>query len=686
MMKTCFLKGNFSQKRTFFNLFVAAFLMGSATLTLSAQITPQQVAKIKTVTGSAISNDGNFVAYTVSAPADPMKENATNTTHLYVLNLATNQSKPYFTSSSVRQVAFRPSKGTITFLSRASGDSTNSLYEMSLDGGEAAKLFTYNTNILSYSWQNDGNKLAFTVSEKAKKPETQLPYTPDFYEEGFSHRKGFMVNLSQKNAVPQQLNVEGHVYMVKWSPDGSKIAVSAAPTPSVDDSYMKQTISIVSSESCNTIATINNQGKLGEIVWSPDSKQLAIKAAKDINDPIDGRILIVSAQGGTPKIINSEYLGKYESIRWTAANTIHYLASEGTGSALGTLNPNDANQQTIFSSDSHHITSFAIATNGTISFTANTPNHPTELFTLSNSKKATPQKRTNTNPWLDEVQLSKQEVITYPSRDGTFSIQGILIYPLNYKKGTKAPLITVVHGGPEAHYDNGWLTGYSIPGQMAAAKGYAVFYPNYRGSTGRGIDFAYSSQGDLAGKEFDDIVDGVDYLIEQGIADKKRIGVTGGSYGGYASAWMSTYYSDRFAAAVMFVGISNNLSKWGTSDIPEELFLVHSRKRIWEDWMGSLKRSPVYYVDRSQTPILIMHGAEDPRVHPAQSMELYRHLKVRKPELPVRLIYYPGEGHGNRRASSKYDYNLRMLQWFDTYLMTGNAKAKIPSLNLPASE
>ncbi len=100
---------------------------------------------------------------------------------------------------------------------------------------------------------------------------------------------------------------------------------------------------------------------------------------------------------------------------------------------------------------------------------------------------------------------------------------------------------------------------------------------------------------------------------------------------------MSTRYSHRFAAGVMFVGISNNLSKWGTSDIPEELYLVHSRKRIWDDWQGNLERSPIYHVDNSQTPLLIMHGEEDTRVHPGQSLELYRHIKVRKPEVPVRL-------------------------------------------------
>jgi len=203
---------------------------------------------------------------------------------------------------------------------------------------------------------------------------------------------------------------------------------------------------------------------------------------------------------------------------------------------------------------------------------------------------------------------------------------------------------------------------------VAAARGYAVFYPNYRGSTGRGEAFAKSSQADLAGAEFDDIVDGVDALIERGLVDRDRVGVTGGSYGGYATAWMATRYTDRFAAGVMFVGISDNISKWGTSDIPEELYLVHARERIWEDYQGFLARSPIYHAGEAETPLLILHGAEDTRVHPSQSMEMYRHLKTRT-DTPVRLVFYPGEGHGNRRATAQLDYNIRLMRWFDQFLM-----------------
>lgn len=671
---------NFISKRHFLTLFVVV-LAGIQTV-LAQGITAEDIARIQTVTSSIISEDGKYVAYTLNIPADPVKENLPASNHLYVLNTQTGVTKPYYTSSSVSQLAFRPKKNTLTFLSRKPGENTNAVFELDFSGGEAVKVFSYSSNILAYNWHPDGKTIAFSVNDRGAAPNNPLVYKPNFYEETMGERKAYITDVANPTSV-KLVNVPGSIYKHVWSPDGSKLAISVAPTASVDDSYMRQSVKIVDGNTGNVIAAIQNEGKLGSIHWSPDGASIALLAAKDLNDPTEGSILIVSANGGTPKIIDVEVLGKYEQINWTDANTIHYVLSEGIATSIGSIKPDGSGRKVIFKSDTHVITGFSKSGGNIFSFVANTPSHPGELFTLEDGKKVSVQKRTDSNPWLASKKMGKQEVITYKSRDGKYDIQGMLIYPTNYQAGTSVPLITVVHGGPESHYSNGWLTGYSSPGQVSAARGYAVFYPNYRGSTGRGHEFTYSSQGDMAGKEFDDIVDGVDYLIAQGIADKNRVGVTGGSYGGYASAWMSTYYSDRFAAAVMFVGISNNLSKWGTSDIPDELYYVHARSRIWESWQKKLERSPIYYVDRSQTPILIMHGADDPRVHPAQSMELYRHLKVRKPEVPVRLIYYPGEGHGNARSGSRYDYNLRMLQWFDTYLKTGNRTAEMPNLDLP---
>jgi dipeptidyl aminopeptidase/acylaminoacyl peptidase len=257
--------------------------------------------------------------------------------------------------------------------------------------------------------------------------------------------------------------------------------------------------------------------------------------------------------------------------------------------------------------------------------------------------------------------------VRYEARDGLM-IEGLLILPVDHRQGERYPLIVQVHGGPEAHYSNGWLTHYNLPGQVAAGRGYAVFYPNYRASTGRGVAFTKLDHEDPAGKEFDDIVDGVDHLIERGLVDRDRVGVTGGSYGGYATAWGATYYSERFAAGVMSVGISDATMMMALGDIPWEMYLVHLRVWPWEDWDLYRERSPLYHTPKSRTPLLILHGEADTRVHPGHSLALYRMLKVQD-NAPVRLVLYPGEGHGNQRAASRYDYSLRLMQWMEHYLI-----------------
>src|SRR5262249_30022055 len=210
---------------------------------------------------------------------------------------------------------------------------------------------------------------------------------------------------------------------------------------------------------------------------------------------------------------------------------------------------------------------------------AETPHHPPEVFLSGEGVEGNPR-LTDSNPWLGDLRFAKQEVVKHRARDG-LELEGILVRPLDEKKGKRYPLVLTVHGGPEAHVSDGWVTSYHMLGQVAAARGMAVFYPNYRGSTGRGVAFSKKGQRDAAGKEFDDLVDAVDHLVKEGLVDRGRVGITGGSYGGYATAWGSTYYSERFAAGVMFVGISNQASLVGTTDIPYEMYLVHNRKWLW---------------------------------------------------------------------------------------------------------
>ncbi|WP_287011134.1 prolyl oligopeptidase family serine peptidase [Idiomarina sp.] len=283
---------------------------------------------------------------------------------------------------------------------------------------------------------------------------------------------------------------------------------------------------------------------------------------------------------------------------------------------------------------------------------------------------------------MADVEMPRQETMTYEARDG-LKLEGIVVYPTDYEEGKRYPLMMVIHGGPESHYSNGWLDRYGSPVKHAAAKGYALFFPNYRGSTGRGVEFSKLGQNDYAGKEFDDIVDAKKHLVDIGLADESSVGITGGSYGGFASAWGATAQTEHFAASVMFVGISNNLSKFGTTDIAKEMHAVHARSYPWDKWEWYLERSPIFHAEKARTPILIMHGKEDTRVHPSQSMELYRYLKTHG-NVPVRLVLYPGEGHGNRKVAAQLDYSMRLMRWMDSFLVE-KAEEK-PSFELPHAE
>ncbi|MFO8147121.1 MAG: prolyl oligopeptidase family serine peptidase [Bacteroidota bacterium] len=626
-------------------------------------LTPKDVAKIEVITNTVISENGETIAYQKLIPADPAAENVPPKTHLYIYDRAGQSSTALVTEYSASNIKFRPGKSSITFTAKMENDSVSALYEIPVSGGEAKKLYEFSASISSYDWHSNGSKLAFVSNRQEEKKKSALPYQPEIYETDLQNSAAFIVNLNDPD--PKEVEMKGHVTGLQWSPDGSRLAVSAAPTSLVDDFYTSQKIYIIDGSTFRVTSEIDHTAKMGPLKWSPDGKRIAFIAGEDQHDPIEGRMFIAEATGGSPKILQRDFKGMFDGFSWRDNNTIMYLASEGVYSSLGTIDL-EGNMDKIYEDENMNITGFSRANDQTITFTANTAQYPNELFVL-NSGSSVADRLTTSNLWLQDEQMGKQEVITYQASDG-LEIQGILIHPIN--KSENIPLITVVHGGPEAHYDNGWLTNYSMPGQVGAGEGYAIFYPNYRGSTGRGLEFAKASQGDPAGKEFDDIIDGIDYLIENHGIDRDKVGITGGSYGGYATAWMATRHTDRFAAGVMSVGISNNISKWGTSDIPEEMFLVHSRKRIWDDYQFYLERSPIFYAHQAKTPLLIMHGKEDTRVDPGQSYELYRHIKTRT-DTPVRLVLYPGEGHGNRKSTARYDYNLRMMRWFNTWLKNG---------------
>jgi len=650
---------------------ICAVVLSKPAYTLAGDETfaPRNVAKLRGVTSAAVSPSGKHVAYTLSVPPDPIKEtNGPAWSELHVVDAGGN-SRPFVTGKvSVSGVQWTPDGKGIAFIAKRGDDAHASLYVVPIDGGEARVAVTHDADLHGVAYSVDGKKIAFLSTDPVPKPRQELKdkgFNQEIYEEDWRPTKVWIAAADGSDK-PWALDLEGSASQVRWSPSGSQLAVVLAPTPLVDDGYMFKRVFIVDVDAGRIVERIANPGKLGALAWSPDGKHLAMISGIDINDPADGRLMVTAVPGGEDlRDLMPDYKAHVQSFAWKDDNTLLWRAAEGIATTVGTVALTGQTARLV-DTKGPVLGGMSLSKDGlATAFVGHTAEHPGEVFMLD-QRGAEPRRLTDVNPWLARMRFARQEVVRHKARDG-LDLEGILVYPLNYVEGRRYPLIMLVHGGPESHVSDGWVTSYHRPGQVGAARGFAVFYPNYRGSTGRGVEFSKMGQADAAGKEFDDIVDAVDHLVEIGLADRDQVGITGGSYGGYASAWGSTYYSERYAASVVFVGISDNVSKLGTTDIPEEMYLVHHRKRLWDDWNYFLQRSPIRHVQKNRTPTLILHGKSDPRVHPSQSMELYRHLKTLG-QAPTRLVWYPGEGHGNRNAAARFDYNVRMLRWMEHYL------------------
>lgn len=595
---------------------------------------------------------------------------------LYVVD-SSGRSRPFVTGEvSVGEVAWRPDGKALSFIAKRAGDEHETLYAISADGGEAQRIVKHDADVTHYAWRPDGGAVAFIAEAPPTTQEKQqrdAGFTQKIYEEDWRPRHLYVLDVRNEEGVsragaPRELKLPGSAVSVTWSPNGTQLAVAVAPSPQIDDEMMFSVIHVVDAASGELRAKVDHAAKLGKFRFAPDGQHLAFIAGADIHDPQEGRLLIAPVTGGKPRDLLPDYLGHVQDIAWADAQSVVYLGHEGCESAVRDVNIERGASETHVPPGGPVLTSISLSRSlDTGAAVGSTPGHPPEVFYMRSGADDAPRRLTDSNPWLAEVQLGRQAVVRFKARDG-LELEGLLIYPLDYAVERRYPLVMMVHGGPEAHESNGWLTWYAAPTHVLAARGFAVFFPNYRGSTGRGVAFSKLGQANYAGKEFDDLVDAKQHLVQMGLVDADKVGITGGSYGGYASAWAATKLSDHFAAAVMQIGLSDLVSMFGTTDIPEEWYLVHARKHVWEDWDFFAERSPLRYVEQAHTPLLIAHGEADPRVSYTQSVMLYRYLKSLG-RAPVRLVLYPGEEHGNRRAAARYDYQLRLIQWFEHYLL-----------------
>ena len=663
----------------FKKLFVFLVILGGVYFAQDKLFQPHDVFRTNSVGLTEVSPDENYTAFTlrVPRPFDDKPGSAYN--ELYLYNYSDGTVQPLLTDSiSVGDVGWTRDSKYVSFTAKFNDDKKSQLYLLSLDGKDTIRVTDSKTTVIDYQWHPLGNKVAYMAAEYKPKPDHEkLGFEAEVFEEDIPRR--FLLLLNRETGEVDTLNEEGAVYDFAWSPDGSSIAAAIAPNNLVDDSYMFKRLYQINPDTKEITKIVDNPGKLGDFSWSPDGKHLAFVSAADKNDAVDGTMFICEVPNAKEftelKNYSKDFIGSVADVDWLDNETVLFVSEEGVYTTLRKQKIGSDESELLIEPGEVIFKSISKA-DDKIVFAGETPKHPDELFTYS-LKENSITRNTYHNKWLNDLKLAEQVRIEYEASDGLM-IEGLVFFPVNYEEGKTYPMITYIHGGPESTNSLGWNTGYNRWGQSAAAKGFFVFIPNYRAGSGRGYEFTMEGFADAGGREFIDVLDGIDYLVELGYVDRDRVGIGGGSYGGYFSAWAASKHTEHFAAAVSFVGIGNQLVKRNTTDIPWESYLVHWGYWANEDPMAVYDRSPVKYAEQMNTPLLILHGKNDPRVHPSQSLEMYRAFKLRG-SAPVRLVWYPGEGHGNRKNVNRLDYHLRTLDWFEYYLKGDNPKESMPS-------
>ena len=634
-----------------------------AAQTAAAQLTPEHVTRLETVTSVALSPDGRHVAYTISRPRAPEEDTVAGQrsfSELWVAETVGDHPNAIVQRPlSAGAPAWSPDGSKLAFLFRGQ------VYFVPATGGEPRAITSSPTGVNAFHWSPDGQSIAYTA---------RVAEAPGAAER---RRRGDDVDVASLRDRPVQLWVmpaaggearsltpaTQTVRDFTWAPNSRGVAVQITDKSDADADLMYRKLYVMPLTGGQTL--IPTSGKLGGMAFSPDGARLAFVGATSFNDPLAQSVFVVPAGGGTPQNLTPNYEGSVMTLGWQDARTIRFVAVESTKTALNTIPATGGAITRVVGHGPQVFTTASFSRDGsTFAMPASTASHPNEVF-IGNTRNKQVRRLTSHNAWLSSVQLGPQETFEWTSRDG-WKMQGVVIRPVGAPQGARAPLAILPHGGPEGFNTDGWSTNSLYPAQVLAAQGYAVFMPNYRGSGGRGVAFSKADHRDLGGREFDDVLDGITALHQRGVADSLRVGISGTSYGGYFSAWAGTKYSDRFRLAMPFAGISNWTSFTGTTDIPVEMAAVHWDLWPYEHPMLMWERSPLAHVGNAKTPMIIGQGMADERVHPEQMIQLYQALKLKG--VPADLVLYPREPHGLLERQHQLDYMRRIIENFNKYV------------------
>ena len=616
----------------------------------------------KNITQAQFSPDGQRIAFVVSE--NDFIENRIDTDIWLAYTDGRPAVKLAASLKSDTQPLWSPDGKKLAFLS--SRDGNMQIYLMDMEkGGEAWKLSDHKPGIQTFKWAPDGKTIYFLA--KVPKTKKKKKSEPDVkvIDASFDYTQLWSITLKDKS-IKQLTHGKINIDNFDISPDGRTIAFGARPTPKVPDFFNSDLYILkLDAKKPQPKKLVERPGIDTDPHFSPDGRTLVFSSTDGVKEWIRNRNLYrISVNGGQPKNLTSRFDEHAAFVDWSPdGKYVYFYATEGVARHLYRVPANGGKAKKITGGRSVH-GAFDVSPDGrTIVFMREDAEHPDELF-VSRVSKYAPKPVSAVNAIAEEYRIADSEIISWKGADG-WTIEGILTKPVDYQPGQRYPLILLIHGGPAGVFVNAFTASAGRPVQWLAAKGYAVLMPNPRGSGGYGEKFRKANLRDWGGKDYQDIMAGVDLVIQRGIADADRMGVMGWSYGGFMTSWIITQ-TDRFKAARVGAGVTNLYSFYGQTDIPDFMEFYFA-SLPWTDAEVFKKHSALYFIDRVKTPTLILHGEKDLRVPLAQGRELYTALK--EMGVPVEFVVYPRQGHGVREPRLMRDVAKRTVEWFDRWIL-----------------
>lgn len=636
-----------------------------------ASWTLEHAMKFKRISGTTFSPDGKHVAYVVRTPLME-GESSEYTSQIWVAATDGSMNVPYTHSeSSSFAPAFSPDGTYLTFLSGR--DKKTQIWNMRLMGGEAEALSECETGVSSFQWSPDGSQIAFRMRDadteeekKAKKEKRSVILVDQNFKYTHLYTMPFEVGEKRERKVQRLTNGEFSVSSFDWSPDGKQIVFAHQADPRINTGFLNVDISMVPADSGAIRALVTQPGVDTNPKFSPDGSRIAFESQGGVEQPVGlSDLATISVKGGKPRIFSITRNRDVNFLDWGPKGVeLYYSDADKTNRALFSIMSNGGKRAALKYTPPKGVAgAVAMDKKGQqIAYVYETTDKPSELYVQS---KANPEPKRLSEVNTDVVipPMGETSVISWKSKDG-LEIEGILTLPVAYEKGKRYPLILQIHGGPAGVFSESFTGNASIyTTQYFAEKGYAIIRPNPRGSTGYGKDFRFANVKDWGFGDYEDVMSGVDKVIEMGIGDNDQLFVMGWSYGGYLTSFLVTR-TGRFKAASMGAGLPNLISMTTTTDISDYL-VAHMGGEYWDDYETYEKHSAMYRIKNVTTPTQVIHGAQDVRVPTSQGHEFYQALVRRG--IDTEMILLPRTPHGPREPKLLMEVSPRILDWFEKH-------------------